>query len=64
MLTSLSLSSYNGPGNFGKGFSIMAQSKYLNIAHSAVSLTIRQAEESRLKPHFVNLLLALRPEKT
>jgi chromosomal replication initiation ATPase DnaA len=41
--------------------SIVAIAKYLNIAHSAVSLAIRQAEKLRLKPDVVKLLLALRP---
>jgi putative transposase len=41
--------------------SIVAIARFLNIAHSAVSLAIRQAEKLRLKPDVVKLLLALRP---
>jgi putative transposase len=41
--------------------SIVAIAKYLNIAHSAVSLAIRQAEGPGLKPYVVKLLIALRP---
>jgi putative transposase len=41
--------------------SIVAIAKFLNIAHSAVSLAIRQAEEVRLRPIAAKLLLALRP---
>ncbi len=39
----------------------MAMAKFLNMAHSAASLAIRQAEKKRMKPIVAKLLLALRP---